>query len=73
MTPDMIEQVLHAKKKGQQGLVFKIKQGQVVEKVAADESTIVDAGDNTTGVNDPPSPKWPKQQQQQWYKFRRSV
>ena len=57
MTPDMIEQVLHAKKKGQQCLVFKIKQGQVVEKVAADESTIVDAGDNTTGVNDPPSPK----------------
>ena len=54
MTHGVIHLVLQlGKKKVPEGLVFKIKQGLFVEKVASDESTITGAGAETIGVNDP--------------------
>ena len=59
MTHGVIHLVLQlGKKKVPEGLVFKIKQGLFVEKVASDESTITGAGFETTGVNDPPQSKY---------------
>ena len=55
MTPDVMDQILQVGKKlkGPEGLVFKNKQGKIIEKLAADESTTAGAGADTTGVNEP--------------------
>ena len=57
VTQDVFDLVLQwGGGKGPEGLVFENKQGKIVEKVSPEESTIIGAAADTTGVNDPQIP-----------------